>query len=186
MTKSDRPIMLELNNVSLNFQYRKSAFEHEERPINWKRYFFFFLSNWYWFLITLGIALGIALFKIRYTIPKYQAIATLIIENEQSSGDLLSEMRAIRYMRRQTDMANEIAKLSSFSITIRTIENLDQQIFWTAHGRIRERPLYNNPTFNLHILNDSVDWYKGQKWFISNFDENKFIVEMSTYRMSWY
>ncbi len=156
------------------YGYPSPQYTEDERPINWKKYFFLFLSNWYWFLITLGIAFGIAFFKIRYTIPQYQASATLIIENEQSSGDLLSEMRAVRFLRRQTDMANEIAKLTSFPITIRTIENLDQQISWTALGRIRERPLYYNPQLNLHILNDSVDWYKDQKWFITNFDEDKF------------
>jgi len=54
----------------------------EEKPINWRKYIFLFLRNWYWFLITLGIALGIAFFKIRYTIPQYQATAKLIIEQE--------------------------------------------------------------------------------------------------------
>jgi tyrosine-protein kinase Etk/Wzc len=151
-----------------------NASEFEDRPINWKKYLFFFISNWYWFLITLGIALGIAFFKIRYTIPHYKASATIIIENEKAPGDMLSEIRAINYFRRQTDMANEIAKLTSFPLIIRTVGNLDQQISWTAHGRIRERPLYKNPQFNLHLLNDSVDWYEDQKWFITNFDENKF------------
>jgi lipopolysaccharide transport system ATP-binding protein len=33
MTNNDRPIMLELKNVSLNFQYRKSAFEHENHKV---------------------------------------------------------------------------------------------------------------------------------------------------------
>lgn len=30
---NDRPIMLELNSVSLNFQYRKSVFEHEDHQV---------------------------------------------------------------------------------------------------------------------------------------------------------
>jgi len=33
MIRNDRPIMLELENVSLNFQYRKSAFEHENLQV---------------------------------------------------------------------------------------------------------------------------------------------------------
>lgn len=33
MTINDRPIMLELNSVSLNFQYRKSAFEYEDHQV---------------------------------------------------------------------------------------------------------------------------------------------------------
>jgi lipopolysaccharide transport system ATP-binding protein len=33
MTKNDRPIMLELNNVSLNFQYKNSAFKHQDHQV---------------------------------------------------------------------------------------------------------------------------------------------------------
>ncbi|MCK5137859.1 MAG: polysaccharide biosynthesis tyrosine autokinase [Bacteroidales bacterium] len=157
-----------------NYGYPSHPYPKEEKPINWKKHLFLFLSNWYWFFITLGVALGIAFFKIRYTIPQYQATATLIIEEGQASNDILGELRAVRYWRRQADMANEVAKLSSFSITKRTVDSLDQEIFWTAHGRIRERPLYDNPRFKLHILNDSANWYKNQKWFIDYIDEITF------------
>ncbi len=157
-----------------NYGYPSHPYQQEEKPINWKKYLFLFVSNWYWFFITLGVALGIAFFKIRYTIQQYQATATLIIEEGQASNDILGELRAVRYWRRQADMANEVAKLSSFTITKRTVDSLDQEIFWTAHGRIRERPLYDNPRFKLHILNDSVNWYKNQIWFIDYIDEVKF------------
>lgn len=33
MTKNEKPIMLEVNSVSLNFRYRKSAFEHEDHQV---------------------------------------------------------------------------------------------------------------------------------------------------------
>lgn len=157
-----------------NYGYPSPQYMQEEKPINWKKYFYLFLSNWYWFFITLGVALGIAFFKIRYTIPQYQATATLIIEEGQGSNDILGELRAVRFMRRQTDMANEVAKLNSFTIAKRTVDSLDQEIFWTAHGRIRERPLYDNPRFRLELLNDSVSWYKNQAWFIDYFDEVNF------------
>jgi capsular exopolysaccharide synthesis family protein len=146
----------------------------EDRPINWKKYFFLFLSNWYWFLITLGITLGIAFFKIRYTIPKYQASATLIIEEDDNTQDIMSQFRSIRYMQRRADMANEVAKLGSFSIAKRTIDNLNQDIFWTAHGRIRERPLYENPILELVVKNDSINWYKNIRWFIDILGEKKY------------
>lgn len=136
------------------------------KPINWRRYLFLFLRHWYWFLITLGLALGIAFFKIRYTIPKYKATATIIIQDEENSQDVLGELRAVRYWRRQADMANEKAKLSSFSTVKRAIDSLKQDVFWTAYGRIRVRPIYMNPRFNINILSDSVVWYKGKEWFI--------------------
>ncbi len=145
-----------------------------EIPLNWKRYGFIFLSKWYWFIICLGIALGIAFFKIRYSIPQFQAATTILIEEEEGTNDILGELRSIRYRRRQVDMANEVAKLSSFSMVKRAIDSLDDPIFWTAHGRIRERPLYHNPRFTLNILVDTVSWYKNQKWYIDYLNNDQF------------
>ena len=89
------------------YTYPNAHYLQEEKPVNWRKYLFIFFSNWYWFLITLGIAIGIAYFKSRYTIPKYQATATLIIQDELNSNDVFGEMRAARFYRRQADMANE-------------------------------------------------------------------------------
>ena len=146
----------------------------EEKPINWRKYLFLFMRNWYWFLIALGIALGIAFFKIRYEIPKYQASATLIIQDEETAGDVLSELRAVRYWRRQADMANEAAKLNAFTTINRAVDSLNQEVFWTAHGRIRERPLYENPRFQINTLSDSVEWFKDKEWFIDYIDTSKY------------
>ena len=154
-------------------QYNPSFAPPTERRINWNKYFFIFVSNWYWFLIAIGITLGIAFFKIRYTIPQYQSAATLIIEDDENSQDVLSEFRSIRYWRRRADLANEIAKIGSFSLALRTVETIDQEIFWTAHGRIRERPTYRNPRLRISIESDSIHWYKNKRWFIDILEDHK-------------
>ncbi|MBN1186716.1 MAG: polysaccharide biosynthesis tyrosine autokinase [Bacteroidales bacterium] len=157
-----------------NYGYPTPLFLEEDKPINWRKYLFLFLRNWYWFLIVLGIALGIAFFKIRYSIPRYQATATLIIQDEENAQDVLSEFRAVRYWRRQADMANETAKLSSFTTINRAVDSLNQDIFWTGYGRIRIRPIYINPRFQLIILSDSVDWYRDLEWFIDYINSSEY------------
>jgi tyrosine-protein kinase Etk/Wzc len=146
----------------------------EDKPVNWRKYLFLFLSHWYWFLITVGLALAIAFFKVRYTIPNYQATATLILEEEENSQDVLSGLRAVRYWRRQSDMANETAKIRSFTTVKRAVDSLKQDVFWTAHGRIRVRPLYKSARYNLTVLSDSADWYKGKEWFIDYIDNKSY------------
>jgi tyrosine-protein kinase Etk/Wzc len=150
----------------------------EEKPINWRKYLFLFLNNWYWFLITLGIALAVAFFKVRYTIPVYRATATLIIEEDENTQDMMTEIRAIRYFRRQTDLANETAKLTSYTTIRRAVDSLQQEIFWTAHGRIRVRPLYRSPRYQLTILNDSTQWFTGKECFIDYIDEQQYRLYM--------
>jgi len=145
-----------------------------EKPINWKKLIFILLSNWYWFIICLGIALAIAFFKVRYTILQYEASTSMIIEGDQASNDVLNEFRAIRYIRQRAEMTNEIAKLQSFKTIKRAIDSLDQEIFWTAHGRIRERPLYDNPRLDLVVDKNSADWFKDQNWFVEIISRKKF------------
>jgi len=157
-----------------NYGYPYPPYMQEEKPINWCKYLFLFIRNWYWFLIALGIALGIAFFKIRYTIPRYQATATLIIQDEENTEDVLSGLRGVRYWRRKSDMANEKAKISSFTTIKRAVDSLDQEVFWTAHGRIRVRPLYKISSYQISILHDSLEWYKGKEWFIDYIDDETY------------
>lgn len=145
-----------------------------KKPINWRKYFFIVLRNWYWFLITLGIALSIAFYKIHYSIPIYQATAKLIIEEEENSQDMISQLRAVRFWRRQADLANETAKITAFTTIKRAVDSVHHEIFWTAHGRIRIRPLYSNPKYRLTILSDSAYWFKEREWFIDYVDDSKY------------
>ena len=84
MDPKNTPPTSQIGYTSGNYGHPSAPYIQEEKPINWRKYLFLFLRNWYWFLITLGIALGIAFFKIRYTIPQFQATAKLIIEQEEN------------------------------------------------------------------------------------------------------
>ncbi len=138
-----------------------------EKPINWRKYIYIFLSNWHWFLITIFIAISVAYIKNRYTLPTYKATATLIIEEEEGTSDLLNAIRSVRRQRRTADLANETAKLNAFSLHRRTIDSLGWDIFWTAHGRVAmERPLYNNPPFYIEIDTASKPWHLNHTFYI--------------------
>jgi len=171
MIQQDTPPTSQAGNTSGHHGYPSASYFQEEKPINWQKYLFIFIRNWYWFLITLGIALSIAFFKIRYTIPQYQASAQLIIEQDENPQDMISQLRAVRVWRRQADLANETAKITAFTTIKRAVDSVHQEFFWTAHGRIRVRPLYTSQRFEITLLNDSVNWYKGQEWHIDYIDE---------------
>jgi len=141
----------------------------QEKPINWRKYFFLFLTNWYWFLITVFITVSISYLKNRYTLDRYQASAILLIEDEEGADDLLTEIRSVRRRRAKTDLSNEIAKLKTFSLHRRTIDSLKWDVFWTAHGRIAmTRPLYKTPPYYIDTDNASKQWYLNQTFFIDN------------------
>jgi capsular exopolysaccharide synthesis family protein len=145
-----------------------------EKPINWRKYIYLFVSNWYWFLITIFIAMSVAYLKNRYSLPVYRSSATLLLEDEEGSSDLLGELRSIRRSRRAVDLANEIAKLNAFSLHRRTIESLGWDIFWTGLGRVAmERPLYKNPPYYIETDSTSKTWYLNQTFFVEQPDSSR-------------
>lgn len=152
--------------------YNPLGSQDNERPINWRKYIFLFLTNWYWFLITIFVSVSIAYVKNRYTLPSYTVTATLLIENEEEIGDIISEIRSVRRSRRRIDMANEMAKLRAFSLHRRTVDSLGWNIFWIGHGRVAmKRPLYKYPPYSIEIDSLSQSWYLNQTFFVDGLDD---------------
>jgi len=145
-----------------------------DKPVNWRKYMFLFFSNWYWFFITVFIAITIAYLKNRYTIPSYKTTATLLIEEDEETSDFLNEIKSVNRRRRTTDLANEMAKLNAFSLHRRTMDSLGWNIFWTGHGRLAmKRPLYNNPPYHIEIDPASAVWYRDRPFYIDPDGENE-------------
>lgn len=150
-----------------------NPFANEDKPVNWRRNIYLILSNWYWFLITIFLSMSIAYLINRYSLPQYTANATLIIEEEDESADILNEIRSVRRRRRTIDLANEVAKLNAFSLHRRTIDSLEWSIFWTGHGRIAmKRPLYDNAPYTIEIDTSSSKWYVNQTFLLDHYNNS--------------
>jgi len=148
----------------------------EEIAINWGKYIYLILKNWYWFLLTLFIALGVSYIKLRYTLPTYKVTATLLIEDEQNTDDVMSQFRSIRYYRNKTELANEKAKLRAFSLHRSTVDSLNWEILWTGHGRVAAIiPLYHGKPIPFTIEMDSTtsDWYRNREFDLDIIDNSK-------------
>lgn len=132
----------------------------EEDPIDFKKYFYVILANWYWFVISLVISLGIAWLVNRYTMKVYKVNSTLII-NDDSRGRGLSGYEnmipGMEIFRNQKTVLNEIEILKSASLAERTLRNLDFSITYMGVGRsgFKESLLYNSCPFT--VMTDSTD-----------------------------
>jgi capsular exopolysaccharide synthesis family protein len=153
----------------------------EIQSIDWRKYIFLILNNWYWFLLTLFISLGTGYLINRYTLPKYQVKAVLLIEDDKNSSDIFDEFRSVRYFRNRAQMANEIAKLNSFSLHRRTIDSLGWSLLWTAHGRVAAIiPMYdeNKSPFSIEIDSSSSTWYLNKDFEIDLINEATIHLEL--------
>lgn len=124
----------------------------EDDSVDLKKYFFGILANWYWFLISIFIGLGIAFLVNRYTMPVYKVSGSLMIADESRGGGLTGYENLIPGMeiyRTQKLVLNEIEKLKSFELTKQTLNKLSFDITYMGVGRsgFKEAILYNDCPF---------------------------------------
>jgi tyrosine-protein kinase Etk/Wzc len=120
----------------------------EDDSLDIKRYLSLFISNWYWFAISVLIALTLAYAINRYSSKLYTITSTLLIKDDQFAGGnriVGSVIPGGDIFRSQQNMTNEISILKSYSLNRRVIDSLPEfQIVYYAVGKrnIAETQLY--------------------------------------------
>ena len=113
--------------------------------VNITKYIWLLTSKWYYIFGSLIISLIIGLLINRYSKPYYEARSSLIYEINK---DILNNsIGAMGFMNRRSftiDVQNEITKMKSYTLTRRTIDNLDFGITYIGVGRITENELYRS------------------------------------------
>lgn len=122
---------------------------------NIRRYLSLFISNWYWFVISLFIAVTIAYGINRYGEKIFTVSSTLLIKDDQNGGGLSYADNFIpgsNVFKSQQNLKNEIGILKSFSLNLRVIDSLPEfRIVYYGVGKrnIVESTLYKNCPFEV-------------------------------------
>ena len=133
----------------------------EDDNLDIKRYLSLFISNWYWFAISLLLALALAYAINRYSSKLYIVSSALMIKDDQFGGTnriVGSVIPGGDVFRRQQNMTNEISILKSYSLNRRVIDSLSEfQIVYYAVGKrnIAETQLYKICPFK--VTAESID-----------------------------
>ncbi len=92
------------------------------------------LSKWYWFVISLVIALGLAMLYLLVATPSYTRKASVLIKDDEKSSTLSSEFSMF------SDMGFQIGKTNIYNETCRarSLEALSTLVRYTcyAHGML--------------------------------------------------
>lgn len=133
----------------------------EEEGVDFKRYISFFISNWYWFAVSLFISLTLAYGINRYSEELYYVSSSLLIQNDEYNengagigsiipgGDIFASAQNFK---------NELGILTSFSLNYRVVESLpDFNVTYVSVGRrgIAETKLYKRCPFT--VVYDSLE-----------------------------
>jgi len=128
-----------------------------EETLDLKRYFFLFLSKWYWIAICVFAGLFVAYLMNRYSEQVYSVKASLLVGNADGrkvGQGVQNLMREMNIMQDRKRIENEIGILQSYTLARTAIEELpDFNITYVNVGRrgIAESKMYNRSNFVVHV-----------------------------------
>ena len=103
------------------------------------------ILNWYWFILSLIICLGIAAIYLRYTTPTYNTTAKLLIKGQDNNRrPSLQNMSNIGIMSNSTGIDNEMEILTSRSLAQDAIRDLKLYTTYASKGRVKNQNIYGN------------------------------------------
>ncbi|MFN8435989.1 MAG: GNVR domain-containing protein, partial [Cytophagales bacterium] len=134
-----------------------------DESLNLREQFDKYFVNWKWFVLSLFISLIIAFLYLRYTIPQYNAKATILVRddrkgNVQSELTAFSELGIIKNMKNNVD--NEIEIIKSRNIIEKAIQKLNFNIKYSAEGRVKNVELYKDSPFEVSFFETNDLFYK--------------------------
>ncbi len=114
------------------------------------------LSNWYWFVISVGICLAAAVFYLKRTPKTYARTATILVKDSRKGGN--SELVAfsdIAGVNTRKSVDNELFVLRSRKLMNEVARRLRLDINYTDKVGLRPRNLYGFNPVELDIVNDN-------------------------------
>lgn len=102
------------------------------------------MGHWYWFLLSLLIALIIGYIYLEITKPLYQIKSTLLVDNteENTSSERLDKLEIVK--KTPVNFYNELNTLRSEDVVLQAIDSLGLNISYYAETKLKEKELYNN------------------------------------------
>jgi tyrosine-protein kinase Etk/Wzc len=156
----------------------------EDDNIDIKRYLSLFLSNWYWFAITLFISLTLVYGINRYSQRIYSVSSTLLIKDDQTTNmnnNIASVIPGGDIFKSQQNLRNEMGILKSFSLNHRVMKKLkDFHVVYISVGKrgIVESRMYKSCPFR--VVYDSLESEPKQiKVSIEILSEEKYNIKLN-------
>lgn len=121
--------------------------------------FYLCLGKWYWFVISLAVALGIAVFYLLKTPPVYTRSASLLIK-DGSKGNSVSDVGVlgdIDIFQTSTNVNNEMRSLTSPAVMYDVVKRLHLDVNYATDGRFYKKTLYGQTCPYQVVFSDLAD-----------------------------
>lgn len=111
------------------------------------------LANWYWFLLSIGICLGLAFFYLKSTPYVYVRTASVLIKDEKSGGQLSasSAFEDLNMLNIKSNVDNEVLVFKSKRLMTEVARKLRLDVGYQVRRRLREVELYTQSPITLQF-----------------------------------
>lgn len=128
--------------------------------INIKELFLRYLLYWKWYLFSILLLVIGVTFYLRYTIPQYGVVSSVLIKDEKKGG--ASELSAFSdlniFSTFRSNVSNEIIILKSRSLSQKVVKELKLDFSYFVEGRLIKVELYKDLPFQLNFVNPKVNF----------------------------
>ncbi len=145
--------MTQQNNNNQNGQDARNVPQNDD--LDMRRLVFQMLRHWYWFVLSVVVALSVAYVYNRYTTPVYEIRSSILIEEKKATSPLSGGMenggvfQGFSLMGSDYNLYNQMAVLQSKSLISRVMEDLDFKVSYYRVGNIITAEMYRNPPFRV-------------------------------------
>lgn len=151
---------------------------NNKNSVNIVDLFFYLLSNWYWFAISLVICVGVAYYNYSCKQHMFRSDATIIIKDPSNTRTTV-QLGTYSNLINHVSMSNEILQLQSKALMKDAVCALDADIDYLVTDRLRVVELYNLSPVRLYLQRQEADLASFQIR-IRPVDENSILVAEET------
>ena len=99
------------------------------------------LKNWYWFALSLAVAMAVAMFKVFSQVPVYQRTVSILVKPLGGEGSDKT-LRELGISQTSTNLTNEHLMMKSGVVAEQIVRRLNLDVDYTRKGKFYDIPLY--------------------------------------------
>ena len=123
----------------------------EEEFFDFRKWMGKILSNWYWFVLTVGLFGGGSWIYTKYLVRTYQVQATMIVKTNKQAVGAEALYNSFNLGSGPSFPENEMQVLKSWKMARNTLNQLNFDVSYFAVGKWSESPLYGNVPFRVTL-----------------------------------
>ena len=123
-----------------------NAESQEEKSVDIKAIFYLFLANWYWFVISVVVALALATLYLYKTTPVFTRTAKVLVKSDEKGKSAVdvSDFSSMGLVGNRINIANELITFNSIDNIREAARRLHLDMNYTIDGRFHPILLYDN------------------------------------------